>query len=62
MTKDAVEVVRDKDSLVFYSHMFLVVMKNDKFRRVINLKALYQTLDTAVYIHSLGYHVQQIYG
>ena len=45
LVKDAVEIVKDKDSLGFYSHMFLVVKKNGKFRPVINLRELNNTLD-----------------
>ena len=44
LLKNAIEMVRQPTSLGFYSHVFLVIKKNGKFRPVINLRALNQTL------------------
>lgn len=40
LTKQAVELVTDPQSLGYYSHMFLVPKKNGKLRPIINLKQL----------------------
>lgn len=44
LAKEAVEVVRDKHSRGFYSHLFLVPKKNGQHRPVINLRELNQYL------------------
>ena len=49
LEKHAIELVKDKNSLGFYSHVFLVIKKNGKFRPVINLKALNQTLEVPTF-------------
>jgi hypothetical protein len=49
LQKNAVELVNNTSSLGFYSHVFLVIKKTGKFRPVINLRVLNQTLEVPTF-------------